>query len=63
MDVSGFSDESVAARHFYSKLNAARNGQLYRDKMNYVSRKIDEWPATLVDAYTEVDGLVPGLLI
>ena len=55
LDIPGFSDESVAARHFYSKLDAARYGQLYREKMNSVSRKIDEWPATLVDAYTEVD--------
>ena len=55
LDVPGFSDESVAARHFYAKLDAARYGQLYREKMNSVSRKIDEWPATLVDAYTEID--------
>ena len=42
MDVPGFSDESVTARHFYAELDAARYGQLYREKMNSVSRKIDE---------------------
>ena len=42
LDVPGFSDESVAARHVYSKLDAARYGQLYREKINQVSRKIDE---------------------
>ena len=55
MDVSVFSDESVAARHFYAKLDTAWYGSLYREKINQVSRKFDEWPSTLVDAHTEVD--------
>ena len=28
---------------------------MYRERMNSVSRKIDEWPATLTDAFTKVD--------
>ena len=55
LDIEGYLDESVAARHFYSRLDAERYGPLYREKMNSVMRKMDSWPLTLSEAYAEIE--------
>ena len=53
LGIPGFSDESVASRHFYSKLDSSRYQELYVEKWNAASRKIDSWPDT--GAYTEIN--------
>ena len=50
LGIDGFTDESAGARLFYSKLDAGRYGQLYREKMNSVSRQIDTWPQSISEA-------------
>ena len=51
-------DESVATRHFYSRLDTDRygpHGPLYREKMNSVMRKMCNWPLTLSEVNADID--------
>ena len=59
LGIEGFTDESAGARLFYSKLDAGRYGQLYREKLNSVARKMDTWSQSISEAYSEIDRWIP----